>query len=240
MRLMAEHMKQLGFDNVRTEPTVVGHWVRGPREEGRILSRTAGAIPVKVRAIGNSIATPAGGVTAGILEVRSVAELEKVGDQARGRIVFFNGAMDPTLLDTFPAYGGAAQQRSGGAVAAARAGAVAAVVRSLTLEINDDPHTGTMSYDPAVAEDPGRDHHDRGRRTPERAASRRTRRAVLVHDHVPDAAAGDVAQRHGRTARHSRTRTRSSSSAATSTAGTSARARTTTEPGARSRSKRSA
>jgi hypothetical protein len=154
VRLMAEHMKQLGLDNVRTEPTLVGHWVRGPREEGRILSRTAGAIPVKVRAIGNSIATPAGGLTAGILEVKSVAELEKTGDQARGRIVFFNGAMDPTLLDTFPAYGGAAQQRSGGAVAAARAGAVAAVVRSLTLAINDDPHTGTMSYDPAVPKIP--------------------------------------------------------------------------------------
>ncbi len=154
VRLMAEHMKQLGLDHVRMEPTVVGHWVRGSREEGRILSRTAGTIPVKVRAIGNSIATPAGGITAGLIEVRSVAELEKVGDKARGRIVFFNGALDPTLLDTFPAYGGAAQQRSGGAVAAARAGAVAAVVRSLTLPINDDPHTGTMSYDPAVPKIP--------------------------------------------------------------------------------------
>jgi hypothetical protein len=154
VKLMAEHMKALGFDNVRTEPTVVGHWVRGTREEGRILSRTAGTIPVKVRAIGNSIATPGGGVTAGVLEVRSVAELEKVGDKARGRIVFFNGAMDPTLLDTFPAYGGAAQQRSGGAVAAARAGAVAAVVRSLTLEMDDDPHTGTMSYDAATPKIP--------------------------------------------------------------------------------------
>jgi hypothetical protein len=83
-----------------------------------------------------------------------VAELQKIGDRARGRIVFFNGAMDPTLLDTFPAYGGAAEQRSGGAVAAARAGAVAAVVRSLTLEIDDDPHTGTMSYDEATPKIP--------------------------------------------------------------------------------------
>ena len=152
--LMAGHMKQLGFDNVRTEPTVVGHWVRGAREEGRILSKTAGTIPVKVRAIGNSIATPAGGITAGVIEVRSVAELQKVGDGARGRIVFFNGALDPTLLETFSAYGGAAQQRSGGAIAAARAGAVAAIVRSLTLETDDDPHTGTMSYDPAVPKIP--------------------------------------------------------------------------------------
>ena len=152
--LMADHMRALGFENVRLEPTTVGRWVRGAPEEGRILTKGSGAITVKVRAIGNSIATPAGGITAGILEVRSVKELETVGDRARGRIVFFNGAMDPTLLDTFQAYGGAAQQRSGGAVAAAKAGAVGAVVRSLTIEINDDPHTGTMSYDPATPKIP--------------------------------------------------------------------------------------
>ena len=148
--LMVDHMKALGFANVRTEPTTVGHWVRGAREEGAIVSKALGRIRVKVRAIGNSVATPTNGITAGIVEVHSVAELEKIGDKARGRIVFFNGALDPTLLDTFPAYGGAAQQRSGGAVAAARVGAVAAVVRSLTLELDDDPHTGTMSYDEAT------------------------------------------------------------------------------------------
>ncbi len=154
VRLMAEHMTALGFDRVRTEPVTVGHWVRGTVEEGRILSRTSGTIPVKVRALGNSIATPPTGLTAGIVEVRSIAEAEKLGERARGKIVFFNGAMDPTLLDTFPAYGGAVPQRSGGAVAAARVGAVGVVVRSLSLTINDDPHTGTMSYDPAVPKIP--------------------------------------------------------------------------------------
>jgi carboxypeptidase Q len=144
--LMAEHMRALGFDNVRTEPTVVGQWVRGTVEDGAILSKSEGRITVKVRAIGNSIATPAAGLTAGLLEVHSIPELEAIADQARGRIVFFNGAMDPTKLDTFGAYGGAAAQRSGGAVAAARAGAVGVIVRSLALEINDDPHTGTMQY----------------------------------------------------------------------------------------------
>lgn len=152
--LMTDHMKALGFENVRTEPTVVGHWVRGAREEGQIVSKTGGTIPVKVRAIGNSIATPSGGVTARVLEVHSLAELEKVRDQARGRIVFFNGAMDRSLLDAFSAYGGAAQQRSGGAVAAAKAGGVAAIVRSLTLETDDDPHTGMMSYGPATPKIP--------------------------------------------------------------------------------------
>jgi carboxypeptidase Q len=154
VKLMAEHMIALGFDNVRTEPTTVGHWVRGDVQEGRILPTRAGQVPVKVRAIGNSIGTPPEGLTARIVEVRSVAELSTIGDRARGKIVFFNGAMDATLLDTFPAYGGAAQQRSGGAVAAAKVGAVGAVVRSLTLELDDDPHTGTMSYEAGTAKIP--------------------------------------------------------------------------------------
>ncbi len=152
--LMANEMKALGFDRVRTEPTVVSHWVRGPIEEGRLLSKAAGAIPVKVRALGGSVATPRGGLTAGIVEVRSIAEAERLGDRARGKIVFFNGAMDPTLLDTFAAYGGAVPQRSDGAVVAAKAGAVAVVVRSITLAENDDPHTGTMSYARGVPEIP--------------------------------------------------------------------------------------
>ncbi len=144
---MAVHMRALGFENVHLEPTMVSRWVRGEGEEGRIVSRLAGTIPVKVRAIGNSIGTPAEGITAPVVEVRSFQELDSLGDKARGRIVFFNGSMDPTLIDTFQAYGGAARQRSGGAVAAAKAGGVAAIVRSLTIGINDDPHTGTMSYD---------------------------------------------------------------------------------------------
>lgn len=154
VRLMAGRMAALGFDRVRTEPVTVGHWVRGAVEEGRILSKSAGTIPLRVRALGHSIATPPAGLTAGVVEVRSIAEARELGGTARGKIVFFNGAMDPTRLDTFAAYGSAVSQRSGGAVAAAAAGAVAVVIRSLTLAVNDDPHTGTMEYDPAVTKIP--------------------------------------------------------------------------------------
>jgi hypothetical protein len=154
VRLMAEHMTALGFEKVRTEPVTVSHWVRGAVEEGRILPTKSDAIPVKVRALGNSIATPPGGLTAGIVEVRSLAEVEQIGDRARGKIVFYNGAMDPTLLDTFSAYGGAVPQRSIGAFTAAKVGAVATVVRSISSAINDDPHTGTMDYGPDVPKIP--------------------------------------------------------------------------------------
>jgi carboxypeptidase Q len=152
--LMARHMKDLGFENVHTEPTIVSHWVRGEKEEGKILSRQSGDTAVPVCALGGSIATPSQGISAGILEVKSKEELQQAGDKAKGKIIFFNRPLDPTYLDTFPAYGEAAWQRSGGAVEAARAGGIAAVVRSLTLEINDAPHTGTMSYDPAVPKVP--------------------------------------------------------------------------------------
>ena len=164
---------------------------------------------MKVRAIGNSIATPPGGLTGGVIEVRSVAELEKVGDRARGKIVFFNGAHGPRRCSTpSPAYGGAAQQRSGGAVAAAKAGAIAAVVRSLTLAHDDDPHTGTMSYDAATPKIPAV--------TISTAAAERLS-ALLRTDpgarfsfttSCRDAAAGRLAQRDGRAARQPSSPTR--------------------------------
>jgi Zn-dependent M28 family amino/carboxypeptidase len=152
--LMSRHMRDLGFKNVRTEPTTVSHWVRGGREDGRIISKRAGTVAVPVRALGGSIATPAGGITAGILEVQSFEELREAGEKARGKIIFFNRKMDPARLDTFQSYGEVAGLRHGGAVEAARAGGVAAIVRSLTFEINDDPHTGSMAYETGVPEVP--------------------------------------------------------------------------------------
>lgn len=56
--------------------------------------------------------------------------------------------MDRSFIDSFHAYGQAAEQRVSGAVQAARAGAVAALVRSLTLREDDFPHTGLMNYEP--------------------------------------------------------------------------------------------
>jgi Zn-dependent M28 family amino/carboxypeptidase len=88
------------------------------------------------------------------VEVRSFDELRALGDRAKGKIVFFNRPMDPTLLNTFEAYGGAVDQRGSGAVEAAKAGAVAALVRSVTLARDNVPHTGAMHYDAAVPKAP--------------------------------------------------------------------------------------
>ncbi len=58
--------------------------------------------------------------------------------------------MDRRLTDAFAAYGGAADQRVAGASAAARFGAVAVLVRSLTFRDDRNPHTGMLRYEPGV------------------------------------------------------------------------------------------
>ena len=139
-------MEELGFENVHLEPVMVPHWVRGPVEEGYLLLPSGKREQLKITTLGGSIATPAEGITAEVIEVKSFDELKKLGDKAKGKIIFFNRPMDRTQLQTFAAYGGAVDQRGGGAIMAARAGGVAALVRSMTTRIDDSPHTGGMGY----------------------------------------------------------------------------------------------
>ncbi len=153
--LTMKMMDSLGFQEVHAESVMVPHWVRGKRETAVILQagKRAGRA-VAVCALGGSVATPRSGVTAEVIEVRSFEELARMGDAAKGRIVFFNRPMDPTKLHTFEAYGGAVDQRAGGAVRAAQAGGVAALVRSVTLAHDHVPHTGVMGYKDSVSKVP--------------------------------------------------------------------------------------
>ena len=87
------------------------------------------------------------GLKAEIVEVKSLDELEQLGrTKIEGKIVFYNRPMEPTLINTFAAYGGCVDQRYSGAEAAAKFGAVGVIVRSMNLRIDDFPHTGAMSY----------------------------------------------------------------------------------------------
>lgn len=147
LRLMSE----LGFADVHAEPVEVGRWVRGDVAEAWIpASGNRPRIPMSVCALGGSVGTPERGITAPVVEVRSLDELTVPELSFEGKIVFFNRPMDRRLADPFAAYGGAADQRVGGASAAARRGAVAVLVRSLTFRVDRNPHTGLMRYDPGV------------------------------------------------------------------------------------------
>lgn len=149
--LVGSLMKELGLDRVHTEPVEVGRWVRGNVAEASVVgSASRAARPLAVCALGGSVGTPDAGITAQVVEVRSLDEVASLGESVKGKIVFFNRPMDRRTADPFAAYGAAADQRVGGASAAARSGAAAVLVRSLTFREDRHPHTGMLRYDPAA------------------------------------------------------------------------------------------
>ncbi len=138
-------MKEVGLDSVWLQPVMVPHWVRGEKEVAN-YTFNGQKINVPVCALGGSIATPSNGITAEVIEVKSVEDAENLGDKANGKIVFFNGRLDNTLINTFKAYGGCVGQRFAGAATVGKFGAKAVIVRSMTNGIDDYPHTGSMGY----------------------------------------------------------------------------------------------
>jgi carboxypeptidase Q len=141
-------MKKFEFDSVWVQPLMVPHWVRGTKEIGKIInSKKMGTLELSICALGGSVGTGPQGIIAKVVEVKSFEELAQLGTKnIEGKIVFFNRPMDPTKINTFAAYGGAVDQRGGGASEAAKYGAVAAIVRSMGLNLEEYPHTGGMRY----------------------------------------------------------------------------------------------
>ncbi len=144
-------MEKYGFDTVYLQPVMVPHWVRGEKEIVRALNtKVKGNLELDALAIGNSVGTGPGGITAEVIEVKSIEEVNLLGKKVEGKIVFFNGAMDPALLNNFEAYGNSVVQRAYGASEAGKFGAKAVIVRSMTNRIDDDPHTGGLIYKPLM------------------------------------------------------------------------------------------
>lgn len=148
-------MQRAGLSNVRKEPVRVPRWIRG-EESAELL--TPATQPLKVAALGNSVGTPAGGLDAEVVEVTSLDELGKPDappahpERFAGRIVFFNQPMRRST--DFSGYAEAVPQRSRGHLLAARAGAVAVLVRSIGTGQTRLPHTGAMRIEPNVTRIP--------------------------------------------------------------------------------------
>jgi len=140
-------LEALGLDRVYLQPVMVPKWVRGAPEFAYIETTPGVTTTVPITALGGSIATSSMGLKAGVVEVKSLDELEELGrTKIEGKIVFYNRPMELTLINTFTAYGGCVDQRYSGAEAAAKFGAVGVIVRSMNLRLDDFPHTGAMSY----------------------------------------------------------------------------------------------
>ena len=129
-------MKRDGLDNVHAEKVMVPHWVRG---EESLEMTSPGPLKLAMLGLGNSVATPLAGIIAEAVVVRSFDQLDMLGDQVHGKIVVYNVP--------FTSYGATVRYRGSGASRAARWGAVAALVRSVTPVSLQTPHTGAMNYD---------------------------------------------------------------------------------------------
>jgi carboxypeptidase Q len=136
-------MKNDGLENVHGEEVLVPHWVRGAESAALLEPRTR---RLPMLGLGGSIATPPEGITAEVLVVKSFADLAGRGGEAQGKIVLFNVA--------FTTYGETVAIRTRGAVEAAKFGAVASLIRSVTPVSMQSPHTGAMSYSGTVRKIP--------------------------------------------------------------------------------------
>ena len=146
-----EKFRQLGLD-ARLHRITVPKWVRGRPEDVRITS------PREVRlaslALGGSIGTGPAGLEAAVMVVDTFDELRERAEEAEGKIVLFNRAMGPDGEGGTLGYGDVVTQRVGGAIEAARVGAVGSLIRSVGSADFRLPHTGMMRYQSDVPKIP--------------------------------------------------------------------------------------
>lgn len=136
-------MKESGADKAWLQGCMVPHWVRGGNDEAKVRGANR---KLDVLALGNSMGSGKKGVTAPVMLVNSFDELEKRKDEAKGKIVFYNYKFNPTYVNTFRAYGEASTYRGSGPSRAAKYGALAVIVRSMSHSTDNYPHTGATRY----------------------------------------------------------------------------------------------
>lgn len=142
-----QKLRSWGFE-VKSEKVIVPHWVRGA-ERGSLVSHLNQKIVLT--ALGGSVSTPAAGLTAEVVEVSSLQEVDALGEKLRGRIILYNKPMDMERVRarrSFESYRDIVPMRTEGASRAAKYGAVASLVRSIGSASLRTPHTGAVKYLP--------------------------------------------------------------------------------------------
>ncbi|MEO5674016.1 MAG: M20/M25/M40 family metallo-hydrolase [Chitinophagales bacterium] len=146
VEFMKKTLQQNMFDSVWLQLCYVPHWVRGDKEIAYAESKGV-KTNLSITALGNSHGTGTAGIKAQVIEVKDFRQLDSLGEKnISGKIVFYNHPFNEKFIDQFDAYGEAVGYRWAGPSRAARYGAVAAIVRSMTSSHDDYPHTGAMGY----------------------------------------------------------------------------------------------
>ncbi|ODS64604.1 MAG: hypothetical protein ABS41_02250 [Arenimonas sp. SCN 70-307] len=137
--------ESLGFDRVYLEPVTFPVWLRG-HERADVVAPFPQ--PLVITALGGSIGTE-GALEAEVVHFADLAALEAApAGSLEGKIAFISNRM--VRFKDGRGYGPAVGARSRGAVEAAKKGAVAVVIRSISTNSDRFAHTGTMRYDEGV------------------------------------------------------------------------------------------
>jgi len=149
------NMESFAPDKVFMQPCKTPNWQRGGKDFASVVSVNGKAMnrPLAALALGNSLGSK-GLIEAELLAVADFDELEKRKAEVKGKIVYYHSMFDPTIVQTFGAYGKAGVYRSTGASRAAMYGAVGVMLHSLSSAPDNAPHTGGMKYDEAYPKIP--------------------------------------------------------------------------------------
>lgn len=144
-------MKEAGAQSVTMQACNVPNWTRGGKDKAFVTYQSKDGkrqtYTLNILALGNSVGTGAKGITAPLVRVNDWDELEKKKEELKGNIVFYNNPFDDTLVDPFQAYERYVVYRGSGADRAAKFGALAVIIRSMTnTPGNNYPHTGALRY----------------------------------------------------------------------------------------------
>ena len=137
----AAKFKALGFTNIKVEEFAKPSWTRG--EESAEL---VGPYPMKLAIVGlgRTLPTPAGGIEADVALFKTYADMIAAPDGAlKGKIVVITQPM--VRAQDGAGYGVAGISRRSGPVEAAKRGAVALLIRSISTSDSTVPHTGVTA-----------------------------------------------------------------------------------------------
>ncbi|XP_007532316.1 carboxypeptidase Q [Erinaceus europaeus] len=143
IQIMYQNLQDDRLENVHLEPVKIPHWERGEESAMMLEPRLH---KMAILGLGSSIGTPHEGITAEVLVVTSFDELRRRASEARGKIVVYN--------QPYVNYSKSVQYRVSGAVEAAKVGALASLIRSVTSFSIYSPHTGIQKYQDGVPKIP--------------------------------------------------------------------------------------
>lgn len=142
--------KSLGFDKVYKQPVQVRHWERGSAK-ANILAPYPQSLAIT--ALGDSVATPKGGLKGELVFFDSVDELSHANPKdVKGKIAYIDARMHRHLEGK--EYSTTVAGRSIGSSVASEKGAIGLIIRSVGTDSSRMPHTGNMRYKDGVKKIP--------------------------------------------------------------------------------------